>query len=167
MRIRYSAIMYVYLAECALTLPGFHVQKTEDYQDLQEKWNCKRKQNRVFAVEKPQPVRFFTFLSTRLAVQSLLLVIKYAYGSCPRYKDAMLVIFSYIYTHLAPGPLRGAKNRQASSGPSHTQAKTTPRTVDRVFICIPPLLIIHTRTWYLFTFTHSPPSFRPVTTTSC
>lgn len=100
----------------------------------------------VFAVEKPQPVRFFTFLSTRLAVQSLLLVIKYAYGSCPRYKDAMLVIFSYIYTHLAPGPLRGAKNRQASSGPSHTQAKTTPRTVDRVFICIPPLLIIHTRT---------------------
>lgn len=37
MRIRYSAAMYVYLTECALTLPGFYVQETEDYQDQQEK----------------------------------------------------------------------------------------------------------------------------------
>lgn len=37
MRIRYPAVMYVCLAECALTLPGFYVQKTEDYQDQQEK----------------------------------------------------------------------------------------------------------------------------------
>lgn len=72
MRIRYSAIMYVYLAECALTLPGFHVQKTEDYQDLQEKWNCKRKQNRRLRGGKTpaRPLLHFPLNSARGTIPS-------------------------------------------------------------------------------------------------